>query len=419
MRWLLPKRPELKLIISSATLDTRLFSARFNHAPIISITGRMFPIEIRYEPVIALWQGVAMRSYVDGVVHAVETILDSKEPGDILAFLPTVDDIKECWNILFAKTKKRDVCVLPLFGRMAPEEQEKIFGPNTVRRIVLATNIAETSITVPNIRFVIDTGLSRCVGFDSRAGINRMPVSPISQASANQRAGRCGRVRNGICIRLYSRHDFDSRPKFTVPEIRRVNCAGVLLRMANLGIDGQRRFPFLQPPSPAAIDAGFRQLRFLGAVRQEREPHKIRARHGPAAFGPRGCAHAFVRARTRRVFRSRDHRRRAVGRLALGAASADKGDAWSRTFSARLCLGFYDLCFTLAANSSTDKTANFPENCSSGFCLEAGLSLQHVKEWIRRSPAIDENMRESGPDQTHGREVRMNKSTRRCCRPSH
>jgi len=341
----------------------------------------MFPIEIRYEPVIALWQGVAMRSYVDGVVHAVETILDSKEPGDILAFLPTVDDIKECWNILFAKIKKHDMCVLPLFGRMAPEEQEKIFGRDTNRRIVLATNIAETSITVPNIRFVIDTGLSRCVGFDSRAGINRMPVSPISQASANQRAGRCGRVRNGICIRLYSHRDFDSRPKFTVPEIRRVNCAGVLLRIANLGISGPRRFPFLQPPTPAAIDAGFRQLRFLGAFDRKGNLTKLGRAMSRLPLDP-AIARMLLFARENGAFSEVAIIASALSVDSLwalqGPTKATHGPELSPRGFASDFMTFVSLWHCIPRRSN----GKFSRKLLIGFCRDAGLSLQHVKEWI-------------------------------------
>jgi ATP-dependent helicase HrpA len=380
MRWLLPKRPELKLIISSATLDIRLFSSRFN-APVIMISGRLFPVEIRYEPVIALWQGTAMRSYVDGVVHAVESIVTAKEPGDILAFLPTVDDIQECMNILVAKYKKREVNVLPLFGRMSPEEQEKIFR-SCGQRIVLATNIAETSITVPNIRYVVDTGLSRSVGFDSRAGINRMPVSAISQASANQRAGRCGRVRNGVCIRLYSQQDFASRPKFTIPEIRRVNCAGVLLRMANLGINRPRNFPFLQPPSPAAIEAGFRQLRFLGAFDGKGKLTKSGRAMARLPLDP---------AVGRMLLYAHEHG--AFSEVAIIAAALSVDTLWTQQAPLKTAAGpeLSPRGFASDFVTFVSLWQSLPRRRTDGrisrklldvFCQDAGLSLQHVKEWI-------------------------------------
>jgi ATP-dependent helicase HrpA len=381
LRWLLPKRPELKLIISSATLDIRLFSTRFNNAPVIMISGRLFPVEIRYEPVIALWQGSAMRSYVDGVVHAVESIVTAEEPGDILAFLPTVDDIQECLNILVAKYKKREVNVLPLFGRMTPEEQEKIFVPARGRRIVLATNIAETSITVPAIRYVVDTGLSRSVVFDGRAGINRMPVSAISQASANQRAGRCGRVRNGVCIRLYSQQDFASRPKFTTPEIRRVNCAGVLLRMANLGINRPRNFPFLQPPSPAAVESGFRQLRFLGAFDGKGKLTKLGRAMARLPLDP-AVARMLLYA----------HEHGAFSEVAIIAAALSIDTLWTqqprsntadgRELSPRGFKSDFMTFVSVWQSLPRRRDGMISRKLLNDFCRDAGLSLQHVKEWI-------------------------------------
>ena len=266
LRSVLICRVELKLIIASATMETGLFSRCFRNAPVITISGRRHPVEIRYEPVISLWQGRAMRSYVDGVIHAVRSIIESDEPGDILAFLPTVDDIHECSMGLRALMKGKACDVMNLYGRMSPDEQGVIFTHSSRRRIICATNIAETSVTVPNIRFVVDTGLARCVRFDTGAGITRMPVERISKASAEQRAGRCGRVRDGICIRLYTEAEYASMPRYTPPEIRRSNLAGVILRMARLGFGKPQQFPFVQHPSPVSLDAGFRQLRFLGAL---------------------------------------------------------------------------------------------------------------------------------------------------------
>ena len=265
LRNLLLRRPELKLLIASATMDTRLFSRCFRYAPVIAVRGRSYPVEIRYAPPIGLWQGSAMRPCVDSVIHAVQSIVDTNEEGDILAFLPTVDDIQECQTGLVALIKSNSCDVATLFGRMNPGEQESLFTTSARRRIILATNIAETSVTVPNIRFVVDSGLARCVRFDPIAGITRMPVERISKASADQRAGRCGRVREGVCIRLYSEADYASMPRETLSEILRSNLSGVILRMTYLGFEKPKRFPFVQPPSPSALDAAYRQLRFLGA----------------------------------------------------------------------------------------------------------------------------------------------------------
>jgi len=380
MRWLLPKRPELKLVISSATLDISLFSSGFNHAPVISVNERLFPVAIRYEPVIALWQGVAMNAYVDGAVHSIKQLLDGYDSGDILAFFPTVDDIRECLNKLSAMPAKSAISILPLFGRMTPEEQIKIFDRGAARRIVLATNIAETSITVPNIRFVVDTGLCRSVAFDAGAGINRMPISAISQASANQRAGRCGRVREGVCIRLYSEQDLSSRPKFTLPEIRRVNCAGVLLRMADLDISHPKRFPFLQPPSPAAMDAGYKQLRFLGAFDKKGNLTNLGKAMSRLPLDP-AVARMLLFASTNGAFHEV-----AVIAAALSVNTLGKGD-----FSAKSALenlsprGFSSDFMTFIAlwqripRKSDDKISR---RRLADFCGDAGLSLQHVKEWI-------------------------------------
>ena len=380
MRWILPKRPELKLIISSATLDIRLFSSRFNHAPVITVSGRLFPVEIRYEPVIALWQGIAMNAYVDGVVHSVKQLLNAHDSGDILAFLPTVDDIRECLNKLSAMLAKSDISILPLFGRMTPEEQVKIFDRGGTRRIVLATNIAETSITVPNIRFVVDTGLCRNVTFDARAGINRMPVSAISQASANQRAGRCGRVREGVCIRLYSEQDLSSRPKFTLPEIRRVNCAGVLLRMANLGISHPNRFPFLQAPSPASMSAGYKQLRFLGAFDQKSAITKLGRAMARLPLDP-AVARMLLFASTNGAFHEV-----AIIAAALSVNALGEGDISAKPSIENLSpRGFESDFMTFIAlwqmvpRKSDDKISR---RRLADFCRDAGLSLQHVKEWI-------------------------------------
>lgn len=265
MRRILPQRPDLHLVISSATIDTRLFSRAFHNAPVITVPGRLFPVEIRYKPVIELWKGESMDSYVEGVVSSVQEIIDTGETGDILAFLPTIDDVTETVNRIRQVTG--DSCdVLPLHSRISPELQQKIFKSSKSRKIIAATNIAETSITVPGIRFVIDTGLARLLRYEPMAGFSRMPVERVSKASADQRAGRCGRVQDGICIRLYSEQDYLSRPAFTTPELRRANLSGVILKMLALRFYDASRFPFLQHPSLKAIHDGYQQLRDLGAI---------------------------------------------------------------------------------------------------------------------------------------------------------
>lgn len=273
MRVLLLKRPDLRLIVSSATIDTRLFSRIFHNAPIITVNGRLFPVEIRYKPAIELWKGQCMDCYIEGVLEAVHEILQEKEKGDILIFLPTIEDIFETVNRL-THFCSDDITILPLHSRMSAALQRNIFKPVNGRKIVVATNIAETSITVPGIRYVIDSGLARMLSYEPSIGFNRMPIERISKASAQQRAGRCGRVSDGICIRLYSEQDFQSRPNYTTPEIRRTNLAGVILRMLSLGLGDASRFPFPQHSSNKAISDGYRQLQELGAI--DRKHHLTR-----------------------------------------------------------------------------------------------------------------------------------------------
>jgi len=265
MRIPLSKRSDLRLIISSATIDTRLFSRIFHNAPVITVGGRLFPVEIRYKPAIELWKGYYMDCYIEGVLDAVQELFRNGEDGDILIFLPTIEDILETVNRL-GQICDKDVTILPLHSRMSAALQQDIFRPVSGRKIVVATNIAETSITVPGIRFVIDCGLARMLSYEPAIGFTRMPIERISKASAQQRAGRCGRVCNGVCIRLYSEQDFLSRPNFTTPEIRRTNLAGVILKMLSLGLGDAFRFPFPQQPSHRALSDGYRQLQELGAT---------------------------------------------------------------------------------------------------------------------------------------------------------
>lgn len=265
MRTLLPKRPDLRLIISSATIDARLFSRCFNHAPVITVGGRLFPVEIRYKPVIELWKGQSMDCYIEGAIDSIREILQSKNDGDILVFLPTIDDVLELVNRL-TYIYSEDIIIYPLHSRMSYDLQKQIFKPVGKRKIVVSTNIAETSITVPGIRYVIDSGLARMLIYEPAVGFNRMPISAISKASAQQRAGRCGRVSDGICIRLYSENDLLSRPAYTMPEIRRTNLAGVILKMLSLGLGDASKFPFPQSLSPKALHDGYGQLQELGAT---------------------------------------------------------------------------------------------------------------------------------------------------------
>lgn len=260
---LLPKRPDLKLIITSATIDPERFSAHFDDAPIIQVSGRTYPVEMRYRPFDDAEQDLDQSQ---AIVEAVEE-LGRESRGDILVFLSGEREIRDTAEVL-NKQKFKHTEVLPLYARLSSAEQNRIFQSHSARRIVLATNVAETSLTVPGIKYVIDPGTARISRYSFRSKVQRLPIEPISQASANQRAGRCGRVSEGICIRLYSEQDYDNRPEFTDPEILRTNLASVILQMLNLGLGKIDDFPFVEAPDQRTINDGFRLLEELCATQK-------------------------------------------------------------------------------------------------------------------------------------------------------
>jgi len=263
MKWLLPKRPDLKLIVTSATIDPERFSKHFNGAPIINVSGRTYPVEMRYRP-IGVDSDQSEQDRVQAIVNAAEE-LHRNRAGDMLVFLSGEREIREAAEAL-KKHHPAGYDILPLYSRLSGKEQAEIFKPHKKPRIVLATNVAETSLTVPGIRCVIDTGLARISRFSQRSKIQQLPIEPISQASANQRSGRCGREAAGICIRLFSEDDFNQRPEFTEPEILRTNLASVILQMKSLKLAEISHFPFLEPPADKMIRSGVRSLHELGAL---------------------------------------------------------------------------------------------------------------------------------------------------------
>ena len=269
LKQLLPRRPELKVIITSATIDTARFAAHFDDAPIIEVSGRTYPVEIRNRPLQAEPEDPDApppepRDQVDAICDAV-TELSAEGTGDILIFLSGEREIRDTADALTAM-KLPGTEILPLYARLSAAEQHKVFTAHTGRRIVLATNVAETSLTVPGIRYVIDPGTARISRWSARAKVQRLPIEPVSQASANQRAGRCGRVAPGICIRLYSAEDYLARPEFTEPEILRTNLASVILQMAQAELGDIADFPFVEPPEAGQITDGLRLLTELGAL---------------------------------------------------------------------------------------------------------------------------------------------------------
>ena len=268
LQGLLKRRGDLKLIITSATIDTEAFSKAFNNAPIIEVSGRLFPVDVRYQPIGETDEEgglVGEVSFVEAAARATEDALIETDSGDVLVFLPTERDIREARELL-EESLGPSYEVLPLYGRLAGADQQRIFSPGTKRRVVLATNIAETSLTLPRIGTVIDTGLARMSRYNPRTRTKRLPVEPVSQSSANQRAGRAGRVRDGLCIRLYSQEDYEKRPRFTQPEIQRANLAEVILRMKAFRLGDVENFPFLNPPLAQAVRGGYQLLQELGAM---------------------------------------------------------------------------------------------------------------------------------------------------------
>jgi ATP-dependent helicase HrpA len=313
LKQLLPKRPDLKIIVTSATIDADRFSNHFDGAPVIEVSGRTYPVEIRYRPLGNKTTMVAVEVPIDDGLDDIDrfaqdlmgikrkpprtetrwleeddeeevmedAILDTAEDllrlgdGDILVFLPGEREIRDTAEHLRKyqgrSPKLKSIEILPLFARLSIEDQQKIFRPSGQRRIVLATNVAETSLTVPGIKYVIDTGLARVNRYSPRAKVEQLQIEKISQAAAKQRAGRCGRVSNGICVRLYGEDDFNQRPAFTDPEILRSSLASVILRMADLRLGDVGEFPFIEAPSSRLISDGYQLLQELGAVTERRE----------------------------------------------------------------------------------------------------------------------------------------------------
>ncbi|MFG2384499.1 ATP-dependent RNA helicase HrpA [Streptomyces avermitilis] len=261
---LLPKRPDLKVVITSATIDPERFSRHFGEAPIVEVSGRTYPVEVRYRPLLEEDADDADRDQITAITEAVEE-LAAEGKGDILVFLSGEREIRDTADAL-TKKNYRFTEVLPLYARLSHAEQHRVFQQHTGRRIVLATNVAETSLTVPGIKYVIDPGTARISRYSHRTKVQRLPIEAISQASANQRKGRCGRTSDGICIRLYSEDDFLSRPEFTDAEILRTNLASVILQMTAAGLGDIEKFPFIDPPDHRNIRDGVQLLQELGAL---------------------------------------------------------------------------------------------------------------------------------------------------------
>ena len=273
LKQLLPQRPDLKLVITSATIDTERFSRHFDNAPVVEVSGRTYPVEVRYYPVVEDAEDSG-RDQTDAICDAVQE-LSAEGTGDILVFLSGEREIRDTADAL-AALELRHTEILPLYARLTAADQHRVFQPHAGRRVVLATNVAETSLTVPGIRYVVDPGTARISRYNRRTKVQRLPIEAISQASANQRAGRCGRVAPGICIRLFSEEDFASRPEFTDPEILRTNLASVILQMAAIGLGDIAAFPFVEPPDRRSIADGIALLEELDALHPSEKDGRAR-----------------------------------------------------------------------------------------------------------------------------------------------
>ncbi|MEU3086193.1 ATP-dependent RNA helicase HrpA [Streptomyces massasporeus] len=270
---LLPKRPDLKVVITSATIDPERFSRHFGDAPIVEVSGRTYPVEVRYRPLLEEDGDDADRDQITAITDAVEE-LQAEGKGDILVFLSGEREIRDTADAL-TKKNYRFTEILPLYARLSHAEQHRVFQPHSGRRIVLATNVAETSLTVPGIKYVIDPGFARISRYSHRTKVQRLPIEPVSQASANQRKGRCGRTSDGVCIRLYSEDDFEARPEFTDAEVLRTNLASVILQMTAAGLGDIEKFPFIDPPDHRNIRDGVQLLQELNALDPaQKDPRK-------------------------------------------------------------------------------------------------------------------------------------------------
>jgi len=383
LKQLLPLRPDLKVVITSATIDPERFAQHFDGAPIVEVSGRSYPVEVRYRPVVDPDAGTGEdaekdRDQVTAITDAVRE-LRADGPGDVLVFLSGEREIRDTADALRA-LHLPDTEILPLYARLSAAEQHRVFAAHRARRIVLATNVAETSLTVPGIRYVVDPGTARISRYSHRRKVQRLPIEAVSRASAIQRAGRCGRTSDGICIRLYTEQDFDSRPEFTEPEILRTNLASVILQMAALGLGDLAAFPFIDPPDRRTVTAGVQLLQELGALDDEKRltptgrtlaqlPVDPRLARMVLAAGDAGCvAEVMVIAAALSI---QDPRERPVEhRQAADAAHARFADAGS-DFLAYLNLWRY-----LDEQQKRHSSSQFRKLCRAEF-----LNYLRVREW--------------------------------------
>jgi ATP-dependent helicase HrpA len=403
---ILPRRPDLKLIISSATIETQRFSQFFGGAPVIQVEGRTYPVEVLYEP------PDPEIDLSDAVARAVENLTELDPRGDILVFLPGEREIREAEQALVAR-ELRHTRIQPLYARLSAAEQNRVFSRISERRVILATNVAETSLTIPGIVYVVDTGVARLSRYDAPTGTTRLQIEEISRASADQRKGRCGRVREGLCVRLYDEVGFATRPEFTDPEILRTGLAGVILRMKALRLGSVEEFRFLDAPSPRAINEGYRVLEELGALDERRELTPLGRRLAQFPVDPRIGRMVLAGA-------ERDCLEQVlVLAAALGIqdprerprAAEQKADDLHRRFRDERSdfAGLYKLwCFVSAA--AQKGTSELRRTCQANF-----LSFVRVREWmeVRRQLAEVVSELELGPERSDQRREGAHRGRRR------
>ena len=390
LRLLQKRRPELRIVITSATIDTEAFSKAFDNAPIIEVSGRMYPVDVQYLSL----EDLGGETYIDAAVTAVDMVVDAGR-GDVLVFMPTEKDIHETRRRLEGR-HFRFTEILPLFGRLTAGDQQKVFYKQRYRRIVVATNIAETSITIPGIRYVIDTGLARISRHNPRNQTHRLPVEEISQSSARQRAGRCGRVQNGVCIRLYDEKNFLARPEYTQPEIQRSDLAEVILRMIALRLGDVETFPFIDPPRSQAIQGGFNVLRALDAIDDHRRLTPLGRDMARLPLAPT-VSRMILQARKERALREvlviasaisiQDPRVRPLGHEKAADQEHKRFVDGESDFIALLNIwkAYHDTFEKLRTQSQMRK-----------FCVQHFLSFNRMREWRDIYMQIRHTLREMG-----------------------
>ncbi|MDI5962095.1 ATP-dependent RNA helicase HrpA [Streptomyces sp. SL13] len=417
---LLPRRPDLKVVITSATIDPERFSRHFGNAPIVEVSGRTYPVEVRYRPLLEEGgQGGSAADFKDSDRDMVTAICDAVDelqaegPGDILVFLSGEREIRDTADAL-EKKQLRLTEILPLYARLSHAEQHRVFQAHTGRRVVLATNVAETSLTVPGIRYVIDPGTARISRYSHRTKVQRLPIEPVSQASANQRKGRCGRTSDGICVRLYSEDDFLSRPEFTDAEILRTNLASVILQMTAAGLGDIARFPFIDPPDSRNIKDGVQLLEELGAL----DPTQKDARNRLTPVG-RKLSQLPVDPRLARMVLEADRNNCAREVMVIAAAlsiqdprerpsdkqaQADQAHARFKDDSSDF-LAFLNLWRHLREQQKALSSSAFRRMCRSEY-----LNYLRIREWqdiysqlrtVARSMDIHTNDEDADPQRVH------------------